>query len=200
MISARLRPVAFLFVLSLAAGCRSEQVAFRFTTPVGAGPGALARTPRSAPTGAPEVPTTTALAEAPATAPGASATAAAIATGAPARKGFGQVMRNQAQQLRALSPLPRLATAPGDLTQLRPHRRTAGALAHTQRTTENGLGRVALFFIGVTLAVLAGLAALVNLIFGVGFFTALGYTAAGLVVLFLLYQLFSPKKPAKKKA
>ncbi len=193
MISARLRPVAFLFVLSLAAGCRSEQVAFRFTTPVGQGPGALARTPGPASV-------TTAPAEAPGTALGAPATVAAVATGAPARQGFGRSVRAQARQLLALSPLPRLATAPGDLTQLRPHRRTAGSLAHTQRTTENGLGRVALFFIGVTLAVLAGLAALVNLIFGVGFFTALGYTAAGLVVLFLLYQLFSPKKPAKKKA
>jgi hypothetical protein len=45
--------------------------------------------------------------------------------------------------------------------------------------------------------VLAGLAALVNLIFGVGFFTALGYTAAGLVVLFLLYSLFSKGKKKK---
>ncbi|OGX90243.1 hypothetical protein BEN49_07285 [Hymenobacter coccineus] len=93
-----------------------------------------------------------------------------------------------------------MAAAPEVPAQLRAHRRAAGALAHTQRTAENGLGRVALFFIGVTLAVLAGLAALVNFIFGVGFFTALGYTAAGLVVLYLLYKLFSPKKPAKKKA
>ena len=44
---------------------------------------------------------------------------------------------------------------------------------------------------------LAGLAALVNLIFSVGFFTALGYTAAGLVVLFLLYSLFSGSKKKK---
>jgi hypothetical protein len=56
------------------------------------------------------------------------------------------------------------------------------------------LGRVILFFIGVVLGVLAGLAALVNVIFGVGFFTALGYTAAGLVVLYLLYKLFSGGK------
>jgi hypothetical protein len=67
----------------------------------------------------------------------------------------------------------------------------------TEGAAENGLGRVALFFIGVVLAVLAGLAALVNLIFGVGFFTALGYTAAGLVVLFLLYSLFSKGKKKK---
>jgi hypothetical protein len=67
----------------------------------------------------------------------------------------------------------------------------------TEGVAESGLGRVALFFIGIVLAVLAGLAALVNLIFGVGFFTALGYTAAGLVVLFLLYSLFSGGKKKK---
>ncbi|MGI4883625.1 MAG: hypothetical protein ACRYFR_01540 [Janthinobacterium lividum] len=92
------------------------------------------------------------------------------------------------------------AAAPEAATQLRPHRRAAGALARTQRTTEAGLGRTVLFILGVVLAVLAGLAALVNVIFGVGFFTALGYTAAGLVVLYLLYTLFSPKKPTKNKA
>ena len=67
----------------------------------------------------------------------------------------------------------------------------------TEGAAESGLGHVALFFIGVVLAVLAGLAALVNVIFGVGFFTALGYTAAGLVVLFLLYSLLSGKKKKK---
>jgi hypothetical protein len=67
----------------------------------------------------------------------------------------------------------------------------------TSGAAESGLGRVGLFFIGVVLGVLAGLAALVNVIFGVGFFTALGYTAGGLVVLFLLYKLFSG---GKKKA
>ncbi|MFD1467738.1 hypothetical protein ACFQ48_05850 [Hymenobacter caeli] len=88
------------------------------------------------------------------------------------------------------------AAAPEAPAQLRSHRRAAGALARTQRTTEAGLGRTVLFILGVVLGVLAGLAALVNLIFGVGFFTALGYTAAGLVVLYLLYNLFSPKKKA----
>ena len=68
----------------------------------------------------------------------------------------------------------------------------------TEGVAEAGLGRVALFFIGVTLAVLAGLAALVNVIFGVGFFTALGYTAAGLVVLGLLYLLLSGHKKTTK--
>jgi hypothetical protein len=198
MNSVRLRPVAFLFVLSLLAGCRSEQAAFQFTTPVGAGPGALMRTPRPAPTVAAAAPVPATSAEAIAETP--EAVAATAAPGAPARKGLNRLVRTQARQLLTLSPLPRPAAAPEAPAQLRPHRRAAGALAHTQRTAEAGLGRVALFFIGVTLAILAGLAALVNLIFGVGFFTALGYTAAGLVVLYLLYKLFSPKKPAKKKA
>jgi hypothetical protein len=67
----------------------------------------------------------------------------------------------------------------------------------TSGAAESGLGRVGLFFIGVVLGLLAGLAALVNVIFAVGFFTALGYTAGGLVILFLLYKLFSG---GKKKA
>lgn len=198
MISVRLRPVAFLFVLSLAAGCRSEQVAFQFTTPVGAGPGALARAPRPALPVATETLAPTGPSPATAVTPGAPASA--VATGAPARKSLSQSVRNQAHRLRALNLLPQPAATPEAPAQLRPHRRAAGALAHTQSTTEAGLGRTVLFILGVVLAVLAGLAALVNLIFGVGFFTALGYTAAGLVVLYLLYSLFSPKKPAKKKA
>jgi small-conductance mechanosensitive channel len=67
----------------------------------------------------------------------------------------------------------------------------------TEGTAENGLGRVALFFIGVVLAVLAGLAALVSLIPGVSFWGGLGLVAAGLVVLFLLYSLFSGGKKKK---
>ena len=101
------------------------------------------------------------------------------------------------QRTSVLRPIARLATA-GIAAPV------AKQLAHrlqrqrpTEGAAENGLGRVALFFIGVVLAVLAGLAALVNLIFSVGFFTALGYTAAGLVVLFLLYSLFSGGKKKK---
>lgn len=183
MIFVRLRPVTFLFVLSLMAGCRSEQVAFQFTTPLDAGYGALARTSHAV---AVEASKPTTPDEAPAV--------------AAARKSFSRSVRIYAQHSLIMNPLLRPVAAPEAPVQLRPHRRAAGALAHTQRTAEAGLGRVALFFIGVALAVLAGLAALVNLIFGVGFFTALGYTAAGLVVLYLLYNLFSPKKTAKKKA
>jgi len=67
----------------------------------------------------------------------------------------------------------------------------------TEGAAENGLGRVALFFIGVVLAVLAGLAALVSLIPGVSFWGGLGLVAAGLVVIFLLYSLFSGGKKKK---
>ena len=67
----------------------------------------------------------------------------------------------------------------------------------TEGVAESGLGQIGLFVIGVVLALLAGLAALVNVIFSVGFFTALGYTAAGLVMLFLLYTLLSGGKKKK---
>ena len=68
----------------------------------------------------------------------------------------------------------------------------------TEGAAENGLGRVALFFIGVTLALLAGLAALFALIPGVSFWGGLGLAVGALVVLFLLYSLVSGGK--KKKA
>jgi len=67
----------------------------------------------------------------------------------------------------------------------------------TEGAAESGLGGIGLFVIGVVLALLAGLGALVNVIFGVGFFTGVGYAAAGLVVLFLLYSLFSGGKKKK---
>ncbi len=115
---------------------------------------------------------------------------------APARENVGRLVRTRARHLLALSSFLQPAPVRDALVQLRPHRRAVGALARTQHTTEAGLGRTVLFIVGVVLAVLAGLVALVNVIFGVGFFTALGYTAAGLVVLYLLYKLFSPKKKA----
>jgi uncharacterized membrane protein YdfJ with MMPL/SSD domain len=74
--------------------------------------------------------------------------------------------------------------------RLRQRRSTEGA-------AESGLGGIGLFVIGVVLALLAGLGALVNVIFSVGFFTGVGYAAAGLVVLFLLYSLFSGGKKKK---
>jgi len=67
----------------------------------------------------------------------------------------------------------------------------------THGAAENGLGRVALFFIGVALAVVAGLAALFALIPGVSFWGGVGLAVAALVVLFLLYSLASG---GKKKA
>jgi hypothetical protein len=64
----------------------------------------------------------------------------------------------------------------------------------TEGAAENGLGRVALFFIGVVLAVVAGLAALLALIPGVSFWGGLGLAVAALLVLFLLYSVVSHKK------
>ena len=183
MISIRSRPVVFLFVLSLLAGCRSEQVAFNFSAPVGAGPGAPRRVASPAAADARPAPL----------APAVSAVAPArlLENAAPA-----ETRRLRARRPAALRAVQRTAVKLALAGPLRPRHRAGSAIARTQRTAEAGLGRTVLFILGVVLAVLAGLAALVNVIFGVGFFTALGYTAAGLLVLYLLYQLFSPKKKA----
>ncbi|RZK19537.1 MAG: hypothetical protein EOO56_13995 [Hymenobacter sp.] len=104
------------------------------------------------------------------------------------------------QRLQRASPLPALVRLAKTATVAPATQRLTQRLQRQRPTTgaaENGLGHIALFFIGVVLAVLAGLAALVNVIFGVGFFTALGYTAAGLVVLALLYLLLSGGKKKK---
>jgi len=163
----------------LLASCRSEQVAFQFQ-PAPASSHAA---------GAPLASSPPALAAAP---------ASAAPQPAPANKGARALRPHPlAAALHTLPPASLAALAAPTRAALRLpqhlHRRHA-----TEGAAESGLGRVALFFIGVVLAVLAGLAALVNLIFSVGFFTALGYTAAGLVVLALLYMLLSGGK--KKKA
>ncbi|NML67570.1 hypothetical protein HHL22_20405 [Hymenobacter sp. RP-2-7] len=74
------------------------------------------------------------------------------------------------------------------------------ATAGPAHTTENGLGGIALFFLAVVLGLLAGLGALVSVIFGTGFFTGVGFAAAGLLVLFLLYSLLSGGKKKSKPA
>ncbi len=173
-----MRKPLFLACLVLA-GCRSEQVAFQFQ------PG----TAYSAPVASQVVPVPAALS--------ANITLAQnppVATDpAPAAPARPHQPRRPARRLAQLLPPLARASAPMlAVRRLTPRRPT------TEGAAEAGLGRVALFFIGVTLAVLAGLAALVNVIFGVGFFTALGYTAAGLVVLGLLYLLLSGHKKTTK--
>jgi hypothetical protein len=94
------------------------------------------------------------------------------------------------------STLGTLATAVPDPAsqQLAPRRPHLGRRPTTEGAAENGLGRVALFFIGVALAVVAGLAALLALIPGVSFWGGLGLAVGALVVLFLLYSLVSGSK------
>jgi uncharacterized membrane protein len=180
-----MRKLFLLVPALLLAGCRGEQVAFQFQ-----------------PAAATSVP----MATIPAVAGSqANATPAALATEnqaagqptTPTKPAKKLHPRRLATALKALpqSTLATLAAPTRASQQLAQH---IGRRHATEGAAESGLGRVALFFIGVTLAVLAGLAALVNLIFSVGFFTALGYTAAGLVVLFILYSLLSGGK--KKKA
>ena len=160
----------------LLAGCRSQQVAFQFQP---APATTMAMAPAQIVTSA--VPAAAALAEKPNI-----ELVTAITLTRPVR-------------LRLMAPA---ATRLVELTQAtmslpKPLAHRLGRRHPTEGAAEAGLGRVALFFIGVTLAVLAGLAALVNVIFSIGFFTALGYTAAGLVVLFLLYSLLSGGKKSK---
>jgi hypothetical protein len=180
-----MRKLFFLVPVLLLAGCRGEQVAFQFqpapatSVPVAAAP---------APAGAQTTAATTAL---------TNENPAASQPTTPLKPAQQLRPRRLAAALKALpqSTLATMAAPTRASQQLAQH---IGRRHATEGAAESGLGRVALFFIGVTLAVLAGLAALVNLIFSVGFFTALGYTAAGLVLLFILYSLLSGGK--KKKA
>ena len=181
-----MRKILVLAPALLLAGCHSAQVVTRPPAPI----------TEPLATAAPAVPFDSAL----------TATVTAPRPGAAAGPVVATPIEPAGPQARP-APQPRQTSSVRAFTQLA----TAGIatpvakqLAHklqrqrpTEGAAESGLGRVALFFIGVVLAVLAGLAALVNVIFGVGFFTALGYTAAGLVVLFLLYSLFSKGKKKK---
>jgi hypothetical protein len=180
-----MRKLFLLVPALLLAGCRGEQVAFQFqpapatSVPVAA-PAAVAST---------QVATT-------AEALGAENPAASqpITPLKPAKQ---LRPRRLAAALRALpqSTLATLAAPARASQQLTQH---IGRRHATEGAAENGLGRVALFFIGVTLAVLAGIAALFALIPGVSFWGGLGLAAGALVVLFLLYSLLSGGK--KKKA
>ena len=171
-----------IFVLApalLLAGCRSEQVAFPFQRAA------------SAPVAAPR---------ASATASTLDTTALVVAPAAPmvaaTRAGRPALPPRRVRVAARLLALPPLATArPRQLA--RQAARHLGRRHPTEGAAENGLGSIGLFFIGVVLGILAGLAALVNVIFGVGFFTGLGYAAAGLVVLGLLYLLLSGGKKKK---
>lgn len=134
--------------------------------------------------------TATVTAQRPAAATGPSNSAAPVATAQ------AQLAR-QPRQGQRLHPFSRLATA----AIAKP---LAKRLAHrlqrprpTEGAAESGLGGIAFFAIAVVLAVLAGLAALVSLIPGVSFWGGLGLAAAGLLVIFLLYSLFSGGKKKK---
>lgn len=168
----------------LLASCHSQQVAFQFQ------PATTASVPvAAAPAGAsPEILVSAAAAP-------AKTTAAHGPTPAPK-----PATRLRPRQLAAaLKTLPQSTlatlTAPTRASQQLSHR--IGRRPATEGAAENGLGRVALFFIGVALAVVAGLAALLALIPGVSFWGGLGLAVAALLVVFLLYSLVSG---GKKKA
>ena len=174
-----MRKFLWLMPALLLAGCRSEQVAFQFrpaaaTLAVSGGVGA-----------APVAPP--ALAAAPVAYPPVEAVVVAPATPVPPA-----TPRRPALAAR----LARVAVAPMVRTQRLA--RHLGRRHATEGAAESGLGGIGLFFIGVVLAIVAGLGALVNVIFSVGFFTGVGYAAAGLVVLALLYSLLSSGGKKKK--
>jgi hypothetical protein len=179
-----MRKLFLLVPALLLAGCRGEQVAFQFQ-----------------PAPATSVPVTATPAEA-----SVQATTATVALGT-ANLAAGQPTTplKPAQQLRprrlaaALRALPQstLATLAAPTRAGQQLTQHIGRRHATEGAAESGLGRVALFFIGVALAVLAGLAALFALIPGVSFWGGLGLAAAAVVVLVLLYSLLSG---GKKKA
>ena len=136
---------------------------------------------------------------------GPSAAATAAVPTAPAAVGAAPTPHLNRRLVRLAAVLPTPAVAAADPTVA-----TGAAPAPTQRhlprllrqrathgTAENGLAGVALFFIGVALAAVAGLGALVALLPGVSFWGGVGLAVAALLVLFLLYGLVSG---GKKKA
>lgn len=170
-----------LVLAGLLAGCRSEQVAFRFQ-PVSLAP-AVAVAP--APVGAAAGPALASLAQ-----PAPPAVVAAATR--PRRLRNRRPLEPRATALLnselTVAAAPPLIAAQRLLPRPWPRQRAAGGAA------ENGLGRTVLFFVAVFLGVLAGLAVAVNAIFSVGFFTALGLVVGGLVVLGLVYKLLSGGK------
>lgn len=180
-----MRKILVLAPALLLAGCHSAQVVTQPATPV-AEP--LATVASAAPFDS--ALTATVTVTLPAASIGSAATAVVPAATQP--------------QVQQTPRLPQKAHMLAPLATARLAAPLAKQLAHklqrqrpTEGAAENGLGRVALFFIGVVLAVLAGLAALVSLIPGISFWGGLGLVAAGLVVIFLLYSLFSGGKKKK---
>lgn len=160
----------FFLVLTMLAGCRSEQVAFDF----GSHPGYSHPATESAPAAQ--------LIAQPAP-PADFMTPSLMAPQVP------QQPTPRHQPIATQPQLPQATTKAAQrvLQQLAPLKRTGhSAAAHP---TENGLKNIFFFALGVVLLVLAGLAWAVAAIFGIGFWAALGYVAAGIVVLLLLRSL-----------
>lgn len=171
----------------LLAGCRSEQLVFQ-TPPATSAPVA-ATTPRALL----DSTLTATVAVARPLAPAAPAAPRPVPASPTAAVQPAALVRPRQAKLQ-LPALPKVLLTKPVAKQLAHRLRQRRA---TEGAAESGLGGIGLFVIGVVLALLAGLGALVNVIFGVGFFTGVGYAAAGLVVLFLLYSLFSGGKKKK---
>lgn len=184
----------FLALPFLLAGCQAERVAFQFQ-PVAPAAGGGGRLTRPAPAAGP----------APTSEP-ASRAVAAYSPG-PAAPRPARIAKRAAPRQHPAPEALALASSAAPTTPALLAGRPALRRLVRQRTTagpahaaESGLGRIALFFLAVVLGLLAGLGALVSVIFGTGFFTGVGFAAAGLVVLFLLYSLLSGGKKKSKPA
>jgi len=180
----------------LLAGCRSEQVVFRFQ-PAPAAPlasakastQASAQTPAALPVESAKSGASISVAPAPASAGGSVQAAAATAAARPRRPTRSRPPGPAAPSYSDASTVVDARSAPAA-----PSRRLTQALLRrpaTEGAAEAGLGRTVLFIVGVVLGAVAGLAALLSLLPGVSFWGGLGLAVGGLVVLGLLYRLVS---------
>lgn len=170
-----MRKPFFLVPALLLAGCHSQQVAFQFQ-PATTNAVAVAPPPAAVPPAAAPLPAASQPGRAP-----------APTLAKPAKR---LRPRQLVAAIKALPPST-LATLAAPALAARPLPRQLGRRHATEGAAENGLGGIGLFFIGVVLAVLAGLGALLALIPGVSFWGGVGLAAGALVVLFLLYRLLS---------
>lgn len=174
------RWLPFFLVLSCLAGCRSERVVFDFK-PIPSTVHATAVAPPVAVT-EPATPAVTVANNTAAESP---------APARPAQASAATVTRAPAHSAKASAKLPKQLLRQVMAVQ-RPHQQPVAA-----RPADQGLGKIFFFLLAVVLAVLTGLAFGVAAIFSIGFWAALGYVAAGIVVLLLLRSLI--RKLAGKK-
>jgi hypothetical protein len=166
------RWLPFFLLLSGLAGCRTERVAFDFK-PI---PSVVQATAVAPPLAAAESATSAApvVNDSDAASPMSAQLTQISATTAPRAP-------NHAAKVSAKRPKQLLQQV---MAARRLHQPPAAA-----KPADQGLGKIFFFLLAVVLAVLVGLAFGVAAIFSIGFWAALGYVVAGIVVLLLLRSL-----------